>query len=799
MDSLGDLKDKLAKFRIKELKDALTKLGLPKQGTKKVLFDRILAIFYDDQGMCAKKTVIAKEKVVNIVDDIYRKMHVYGTPDSASKPLGFSHGSTVKLNDEIEDYNKTYRIQCPCGNTVQTESMIKCEDPKCHVWQHIRCVVIPEKDVESGIPTTPHKTFYCELCRLSRLDPFWESVSNPLLPVKLTITDIPPDGTSPVQSIEKTFQLTRAETDLVEKQEYDIQAWCMLLNDKVQFRMHWPLHTSLQLNGVPVRVINRPGSQLLGANGRDDGPIITTCIREGINKISMAGIDARVFCFGVRVVKKRTVQQILNCIPKESDGERFEDALARVCRVGGGDVAENADSDSDLQIVDDFISVNLRCPMSGSRIKVAGRFQPCTHKGCFDLEVFVEINRRSRKWQCPICLKNYSLEHIIIDPYLNRITSKLKNCGENVMEIEVKHDGSWRVKAGGDLGSLGDLVQWHLPNGNLCTSSDAESDKPNLEILKSQDGCSNGHGNLRVGLKKNPNGVWQISKPEEIIAMSSSSDTVIGKEGCDDVSVNQDYSGVENEPVQLGNGELIVLSDSDEENELLMIPGNEVPTHSFQKNGIPDSYGNEDRPTFPDSRIGILNTTTTIDINNEFGIETWPSPHNIQRLDPGFQIFGSNADVQHNPISGCGFPTDMGSVGAVTESSVVYANANINSSLVVNNPFSFGDVDPSLQMFIPNIPSDTSSMADPNMRDQPLDATTCAPSEDWFSLSLGSGGDIGATSDSTGANGLNSVSVNDNKSNKTCREGPGSPFAFPRKRRSARPRPYPNIDYFDST
>lgn len=30
--------------------------------------------------------------------------------------------------------------------------------------------------------------------------------------------------------------------------------------------------------GMPVRAINRPGSQLLGANGRDDGPIVSsTC------------------------------------------------------------------------------------------------------------------------------------------------------------------------------------------------------------------------------------------------------------------------------------------------------------------------------------------------------------------------------------------------------------------------------------------------------------------------------------------------------------------------------------------
>lgn len=52
-------------------------------------------------------------------------------------------------------------------------------------------------------------------------------------------------------------------------------------------------------------------------------------------------------------------------IPKESDGEVFEDALARVRRcVGGGTPTENADSDSDLEIVADSIPVKLRCPVS---------------------------------------------------------------------------------------------------------------------------------------------------------------------------------------------------------------------------------------------------------------------------------------------------------------------------------------------------------------------------------------------------------------------------------------------------
>lgn len=60
-------------------------------------------------------------------------------------------------------------------------------------------------------------------------------------------------------------------------------------------------------------------------------------------------------------------QKILNLIPKESDGERFEDAVARVCRcVGGGADTENADSDSDLEVVSDSIPVNLRCPVSNT-------------------------------------------------------------------------------------------------------------------------------------------------------------------------------------------------------------------------------------------------------------------------------------------------------------------------------------------------------------------------------------------------------------------------------------------------
>ncbi|KAF7149160.1 hypothetical protein RHSIM_Rhsim03G0123700 [Rhododendron simsii] len=102
---------------------------------------------------------------------------------------------------------------------------------------------------------------------------FWVTVAHLLSPVKLITTNNDADGANPLQNVERTFQLTRADMALLDNEEYEVQAWCILLNDKVPFRMQWPLFADLKVNGIPVRTVKRPGSQLLGANGRDDGPM----------------------------------------------------------------------------------------------------------------------------------------------------------------------------------------------------------------------------------------------------------------------------------------------------------------------------------------------------------------------------------------------------------------------------------------------------------------------------------------------------------------------------------------------
>nr|XP_034901219.1 E3 SUMO-protein ligase SIZ1-like isoform X5 [Populus alba] len=834
MDLVASCKDKLAFFRIKELKDVLTQLGLSKQGKKQDLVDRILAILSDEQvsKLWAKKSAIGKEEVAKLVDDTYRKMQVSGATDLASRGQVASDCSNSKFNGEMDDPSHSdTKVRCLCGSSLETESMIKCEDFKCQFWQHIGCVIIPEKPME-GIPQVPD-VFYCEICRLSRADPFWVTVAHPLCPVKLVTTNVPADGSRPVQGVEKTFHLTRADKDLLAKQEYDVQAWCMLLNDKVPFRMQWPQDTDLQVNGLAVRAINRPGSQLLGANGRDDGPIVTPFVKDGINKISLSGCDARIFCLGVRIVKRRTVQQILNLIPKDSEGERFEDALARVCRcVGGGTATDNADSDSDLEVVADSFGVNLRCPMSGSRMKVAGRFKPCAHLGCFDLEVFVELNQRSRKWQCPICLKNYSLENIIIDPYFNRITSKMTHCSEDITEIEVKPDGSWRVKTKteAERRDVGELAQWHNPDSTPCFPDGGEI-KPKVEIVKQtrQEGIS--EGRLQENFEHHE---------QKVIPMSSSA-TGSGRDG-EDQSVNQDAGGNydftnngmeldslslnpyttygftdQNLPVPLGNAEVIVLSDSDDDNDILISSGSVYKsnqndgnaTFSVPSPGIADPFPED--PTLVtggNSCLGLFNA------NDEYGMPLWPLPSGNQ-AGPGFQLFNSDVsdalvDLPHGsvncPLSMNGYmvapETVMGSTCLIPDASIGRSDMDVNDGLL-DNPLAFGGEDPSLQIFLPTGPSDASMHSD--MRDQ-VDVSNGVRSEDWISLRLGGSASSNYADLVPPTNGLNSrqqmpssldslagtassFGINDGRSEKASRQRSDSPFSFPRQKRSDR-RPF---------
>ncbi|KAG0583950.1 hypothetical protein KC19_3G174400 [Ceratodon purpureus] len=567
-DVASRCRSQLGSFRIRELKDVLARLGLPKQGKKQILMDKIMGLINppDKQllmkGPKSSKRVVSREEAIAIIDEQYRKLRTSGTDFSKHKSAksGSSSGYPSAGPEEHRVCDET-KTRCPCGSTVDTGTMIQCDDPKCRIWQHMSCVVIPEKPLD-GVSAEIPSNFYCELCRIARGDPFSVAVSQTLWPSKLVSSTAKTDGANTLQSIEKSFYLSRVDRDLLQKPNYDLQVWCVLLSDKVSFRIHWPSYADLRVNGISVRVTNRPGQQLLGANGRDEGPGITVCTREGLNRLNMSAYDARPFCLGVRIIRRLSLEQVMEMIPSEKDGEPFEDAMARVrrCINGSGGQGLGGDddgSDSDLEVVAESITVNLRCPMSGSRIKVAGRFKPCLHMGCFDFNTYVELNQRARKWQCPICLKNYSIEHLIIDPFFNRITNAVKNLDEDITEVELKADGSWRPKLEGSA-RLGE--PWR-PSPAAAGTVLTNGIKPvpvlfNNHVKVEEGLSSHEHGSLRF--KRTPEGHWAlngmkhglIGGPSQQVTTiprgsrsSSATDSNLKGEGDEDEhSVNQDPS-----------------------------------------------------------------------------------------------------------------------------------------------------------------------------------------------------------------------------------------------------------------
>jgi len=67
----------------------------------------------------------------------------------------------------------------------------------------------------------------------------------------------------------------------------------MQLNDRTANRIHWPAYPELQINGRHVQVIRRPGQQLLGANGRDEGHAVGDAVRETGNFLRFQCGDLR--------------------------------------------------------------------------------------------------------------------------------------------------------------------------------------------------------------------------------------------------------------------------------------------------------------------------------------------------------------------------------------------------------------------------------------------------------------------------------------------------------------------------
>lgn len=82
---------------------------------------------------------------------------------------------------------------------------------------------------------------------------------------------------------------------------------------------------------------------------------------------------------------------------------------------GGGDDVEIGSS-----------MVSLRCPLSGSRIKIPARFASVGGLNAFDLDTFMDVVERTRKWQCPHSMRSLPVQELMVDGFLSCILSRLE-------------------------------------------------------------------------------------------------------------------------------------------------------------------------------------------------------------------------------------------------------------------------------------------------------------------------------------------------------------------------------------
>lgn len=123
-------------------------------------------------------------------------------------------------------------------------------------------------------------------------------------------------------------------------------------------------------------------------------------------------------------------------IPASGPMQAFVDRAKTHCSAFG--------RDEDL-VIESNTQVSLACPITGNRARIPCRLRDCQGLAIFDLDNFLQLVQRTRKWLCPHCQKSGDPSSLIIDTFLLSLVRQLDDEGlSDVTHIELDYDGNWR-------------------------------------------------------------------------------------------------------------------------------------------------------------------------------------------------------------------------------------------------------------------------------------------------------------------------------------------------------------------
>merc|ERR1712166_525444 len=99
-------------------------------------------------------------------------------------------------------------------------------------------------------------------------------------------------------------------------------------------------------------------------------------------------------------------------------------------------------SDKDNEIATTSCKVSLACPLGKMRMTTPCRSSTCDHLQCFDASLYLMMNEKKPKWQCPVYNKTALYENLLIDGYFTDVLTS-KQLPHDEHEIVLQSDASW--------------------------------------------------------------------------------------------------------------------------------------------------------------------------------------------------------------------------------------------------------------------------------------------------------------------------------------------------------------------
>jgi hypothetical protein len=420
-------------------------------GRKQEIIDRIA----EHAGDVASGRWVPKPETVAIIQHVlsvhYRNVTGLGDlahafrmqfPDDASfdptaaledQPTSTSRGRRGSGGTAEARGRTTGTVKCICKNRGTMPGMLRCTN--CDTLQHEPCVLGQNR----VLPIDP-AAYSCESCRFTLSDPF-VLVREELVPLG-KMKDIP--GMPPIVDakgnyharvkIEQQFYLTQQQLAACNAptSKTRVIISCLLLEDEVQCRMHWPKNIQLRVNNMGIKPYARGVGSEMGINQRDNVLDITRMLCQGRNSVNISAVHCGTWVVRICIADRLGLEEIKPMMMRPETLEEARTRMATLLAAGG---------EEDLGL--ERVSFSLKDPLTCMRMVIPARFDDASGTQAFDLDSFLSMAEVNRKWQDPTTLKNSTVKRLRVDSYVQEVNKLMKELPA-VTAFEVNAVGDWR-------------------------------------------------------------------------------------------------------------------------------------------------------------------------------------------------------------------------------------------------------------------------------------------------------------------------------------------------------------------